>query len=238
MFAQRANLALNRKDFERSQALAEHVSATESKESWLAYIGFNQTRTLIKEGQLEQAEKSLSSHLNPELRAALYSWIASAWLKRGEGVQADRLVSAATAEAVKIDQPELRAKTYIFLANGIASADASRAFRLADSAMGDINASKDFDPKGSHLTIETRSTSGAVGSSTYSSSDGLLSLITLLAKADLNRALRLGWSLGPTEARAFTLLSACRGALSANQRGTVNTPTPEKKVDKKVEQKK
>jgi hypothetical protein len=228
MFLRRASLAMSRKDFDRSMALAGHVSNRRSRESWLAFIGFNQARALLGMGELDKAEKTVSAHLSPDQRAVVYSWIASAWLKRGEKVQADRLVYSASAEAAKIDQPELRARTYIFLALGIAPSDPSRAFGLAESAILDINTAKDYNLDESQMKIETRSPSGAVGSSTYASSGGFLSLMPFLTRVDLPRALRLGWSLAPAEARAFTLLAACRTVLNADNQTAITAPVPER----------
>lgn len=220
VFFDRIRVAINRQDFERARALTARLSNDALRQTLLGLIGFNEAQGLIQREELIQAEKIAASQTTLDCQAILYSLIASVWSKRGEMTQANRLTYIASVETAKIDDRLLRAKIYIYLAYGIAIANASQAFAFVEAAGQDINRLKIFNPTDNRLTFKFQRPSGGTFEYGYHGV-GMLSVIPVLAKTDFLRTLRMGWSLRPEETRAFTLISACRTILVASRHDSI-----------------
>jgi len=213
-------------DFERAKALASRLEAGDLKRATLELIAFNEARTAIKRGELDDAAKIASTKLSQERSAVIYAQLASAWLDRSNYARADEEASDAVVAASRTEDRAQRARVNIYLASGWVKRDALRAFEFIEAAVKDINAAEQFDSTDDRITFKIE-TPLAVQTFVLSQGMGLLSDVSQLAAVDFLRTLYVARELRPVAPRALSIIAACRVVLSANGHNSTpgNTPT-------------
>jgi hypothetical protein len=206
--------AISAGDFAGAREVAARIGETELKEASLELVGFNEARAAVKRDDLEAASRIASGQLTRERRAVIYFQLAEAWQARGDFARASQETEAALAEAAKTAEPEQRARTYIFLAAGLAERNGPRAFELLEAAAGDLRDARQFDVADERLVFKIRTPVKASFDIELSRGVGLLSAVPHLARADFNRTLGIARSLGPPESRALAVIAACRVVLA------------------------
>jgi len=219
-------------DFERAKALASRLEVGDLKRATLELIGFNEARTAIKRGELDDAAKIASTKLSQERSAVIYAQLASAWIERSNYARANEEANEAVEAATKTEDRAQRARVHIYLASGWVKRDALRAFEFIEAAVKDINAVEQFDSTDDRITF-TIETPLAVQTFVLSQGVGLLSDVSQLAAVDFLRTLYLARELRPAAPRALSIIAACRVALSTNGYRSIpaNTPTFKQKPE-------
>jgi len=212
-----AKHAIDIGDFERATALASRIDEPDLKQATVELINFNQARTALKRGELDEASRIASAKLSRERSAIIYSQLASAWLERNNYVRASQEVNDAVAAATKTEDRAQRARVYIYLAEGWAKRDKLRAFELLDAAIKDINAAERFDPIDDRITFKIV-TPLATETVVLNQGVSLLSNVSQLAGADFLRVLYLVRELRQASPRALSVIAACRAALIDNKK--------------------
>jgi hypothetical protein len=220
-----AKQAVDMGDFERAKALASRLEIGDLKRATIELIGFNEARTSIKRGELDEAAKIASTKLSQERSAVIYAQLASAWLERSNYARANEEASDAVAAATRTEDRAQRARVHIYLASGWVKRDALRAFEFIEAAVKDINAAEQFDSTDDQITFKIE-TPLAVQTFVLSQGVGLLSDVSQLAAVDFLRTLYLARELRPAAPRALSIIAACRVALSANGHTSIPGNTP------------
>ncbi len=218
-----AKHAIDINDFDRAMALASRIDELDLRQATFEFISFNQARTAIKRGELNEASKIAAEKLSRERSAIIYSQLASAWLERNNYPRANEEVNQAVAAATKTEDRSQRARVYIYLAEGWAKHDKLRAFELLNEAIKDINAAERFDPIDDRITFKIVT---PLSTQTIVLDQGvsLLSNVSQLARVDFLRVLYLVRDLRPTAPRALGIIAACRAVLVVHKKPIESKP--------------
>ena len=231
---------LNFKELERARALTAKISNTACREQLLEIIDLRSTLAAITRGELDEARKIATSGLTGECLALAYCSLSSAWFQKGDSTLGKELANEAFTAANRIDDPGRRGQVYVYIGSLVVKGDSSRAFQAAEAAIKSIDAAGHFDVRRSSPMFLITKPDGMVIAQSFSipGQSSLLALVTELARADLNRTLGFARTLRSAQARALSVLTACRVGLDSQTKKEASGEKKEPHKTKEAQTKK
>jgi hypothetical protein len=196
-------------DFERALSLADKISDLAYRRTVRAWINFDAANKAIGEKRFDEARRLALEVDATDQRAYLFFQIAGAALKEKDRVRAVELLEEAARYALVADRTPDQARALLGIANLYATLDQTRGFELATEAVKTINKLGHYDPDQAQLvrTINTRVGRGANTNVNSVEGFNLGRTLTVLARADFERALLLTQELEQKPLKYSTVLT-------------------------------
>jgi hypothetical protein len=216
LYFQAGDSSLKRDDFESARDLFSRVSDLELRNQLFEFVSFREAMKALRQNKPDVAENIATLRLDHDRSALIHSLVASELFKQGFAERALSLVNDALTKAGKTDDAGLRASSYVYLARPLVEKDVHRAFEVTGWALKSMEQVASFDLNNARVTFRFRRPGGGTFERGISAGPGLLSLISKLARIDLDRVITMSRSTGSPERRASIVIGAARGVLSGS----------------------
>jgi hypothetical protein len=220
LYARAAMAWLAGRDVNEAAAAAAKISNAEMRDRVLTQIARRQT----SEGRIDDAI-AVASHIEDEnARVSVLIRLAGAALAANDRARATELLNDAEREALKAQPSIARANALLTIVGSFSGFDTLRGFEVMQTAVKSINEISLPSEEAKHTA-----SAPAQGKATALKSDKLYDLnfestLSVLARADFDRALILAQQLTGKETAVIAQLAVCRGGLT-------NTLSKEQAVD-------
>ncbi|MEP7273047.1 MAG: hypothetical protein ABI882_16220 [Acidobacteriota bacterium] len=217
IYNQAAQAARRAGDMSRAMSIADKISDMEFRQNVRDWLNFDAANDALSAKRIDEAHRYALDVSVSDQRAYLLFQIAKALLSGKDRGRAIDMLEEAARKASSADNTAEKLRALLGISNVYAGIDPSRAFEIATEAMKVAGKVPDYGPDTTSLFRSLNRKGG--GSTSYSTSSAdefdVGKTLSVLARADLERALNLAQSIESKPLQLLTIVAVASSLLES-----------------------